>query len=90
MPNFKQIGGPPNLVIDAMYAFVAQGEEGEGVMGAMTGDGVMMPLVGADMKRILSLIPVADQISKVTGIPYKIYKFSNKQDITDAVKGALN
>lgn len=74
------------LIIDEMFAFVADGDEGEGIMGIRMGD-TWMPLVGADMNRVTSLIPYADHIKKETGIDYRILKFSHKEDITSQFKG---
>lgn len=89
----KQHSGKPDLKIDAVYAFIAEGEEGEGVMGAMFpnpaggGPPVMMPLVGADEARIRSLKKAADEIAEQSGFPYKIYKFDNKTDVTNEFDG---
>jgi len=79
------VGNNPNLIIDAMYAYVATSEEGEGVMAAsmmMYGQPTMMPLVGADLQRIKSLYPLAKEISEKSGRPFKIYRFDNKTDVT--------
>jgi hypothetical protein len=40
----------------------------------------MMPLIGADMERVNSLIPLADQIAKLSGIKYTIRKFRKVED----------
>lgn len=74
------------LKIDEMYAFVASDDEGEGIMGMRMPNGDWMPFVGADMQRVYSLYPVAEDISKVSGKPFKIIKFSNRTDITEQVK----
>jgi hypothetical protein len=76
----------PDLEIECLYAFIAQSDEGEGVMAAQVvigGTPTMLPLVGADLKRIKSLLPIAKQISQESGRPYRIYKFENKVDITE-------
>lgn len=92
MSGHIRVGGEPNLVIDAMYAYVAQGPDGEGVMGAsipIQGQMMMMPLVGADIQRIASLYPYAKKISEETGRPFRIYKFSDKRDVTDEIAGLM-
>lgn len=63
--------------IDAMFAFIAEdnGPEDEGIMGFSMPDGSMMPMVGADMKRVKSLLPMAKMIRRVTGKPFKILRF---------------
>jgi hypothetical protein len=84
--TMKDVGGEPNLKIEEMFAIVAVDEQGEGIMGislVIDGQLMMTPLVGADMKRIEGLIPHAKQIQAETGTPFKIYKFSNKQDVTE-------
>jgi hypothetical protein len=64
------------LRITKLYAFVSKDKNGnEGVMGAMRNDGVMLPLVGADIDRVKSLIPIADKIKKITGVDYEIRYF---------------
>lgn len=76
------------LRIDEMFAFIAQGENGdEGVMGCSTSQG-MMPLVGADMDRVKSLIPLADIVRETTGKDYKIIKFSKREEITSLCKNS--
>ena len=59
-----------------MYAFVVadKDQDDEGIMGFRTHGG-MMPMVGADMKRVESLKPIADEICKKIGKTYKIFKF---------------
>lgn len=63
--------------ITEMFAFVVadKDENDEGVMGFGTPGGGMMPMVGADLDRVKSLIPIADQIKQVTGKAYKILHF---------------
>lgn len=88
--DFVQLPGKPDLKIDCMYAFVAHGPEGEGIMAAsifLDGRWMMMPLVGADMARLKSLLPLAQEISRQSGIPFRVYKFDNKTDITDQLLG---
>ena len=67
------------LKITEIFAFVSKDKEGnEGIMGAMQLDGTMMPLIGADVERVESLIPVADMIKKMTGMDYEIRYFITK------------
>ena len=57
--------------ITEMFAFVVVGDDGdEGIPAIQMGD-LMMPLVGADMERIDSLRPQADEI----GLDYTIKRF---------------
>jgi hypothetical protein len=73
--------------ITELFAFVCEESPGdEGVMGAtMNIPGVgpsFTPLVGADMKRIESLRPIAEQIKAMSGKEYKILRFT----LADQVK----
>lgn len=79
----------PDLKIDCLYAYLAQGEEGEGVMGMslpINGQVTMMPMVGADLARIKSLLPIAKQIANQSGFTFRIYRFENKVDITEEIE----
>lgn len=68
------------LRIDALYAFIAEHPgSGEGIMAFMTQDGTMMPMIGSDLTRVESLKPIADKISRIMGITYKICKFTNRE-----------
>jgi len=69
--------------ITEMFAFVAEEKpDDEGIMGFMM-NSAWTPLIGADMDRIHSLKPIADEISKATGIPYKLLHFKLEGEITD-------
>ena len=68
------------LKIEQMFAFVACDEKGEGVMGFKGSDG-WMPMVGADMDRVKSLLPMAVAM----GVDFKILKFEGRVDITDQI-----
>lgn len=72
--------------ITELFAFVCEETPGnEGVMGAtMTLPDIgptFTPLVGADMNRIESLRPIADHISKQTGVSYRLLKFTLSGEI---------
>lgn len=88
--KYVNVGGKPNLIVDVMYAYLAQGEDGqEGIMAAsmvFEGQHMFMPLVGADLGRIKSLLPIATDIALKSGQTFRIYKFENKVDITDEIE----
>ena len=74
------------LKIEKMYAFVAKNEDGdEGVMAFRAKD-AWMPMVGADFKRIESLLPVAKDVAKANGINFRIMQFDNATDVTEQFK----
>lgn len=66
------------LKIEQMFVFVACSEEGEGVLGFKGQDG-WMPMVGADIKRIKSLLPLALSMC----IKFRILKFEKRTDVTE-------
>jgi hypothetical protein len=70
------------LKIEEMFAFVADNEEGEGIMAFGAKNGMIMPMIGADMTRVKSLYPLAVKIAKVGNKDFKLLKFSKREDIT--------
>jgi hypothetical protein len=70
------------LTIDALYAWVAtEPDGGEGVCAMNIPGFGMTPLVGADMDRIKSLRPFAEQARKLTGYPVRLVRFSRRDDL---------
>lgn len=80
----------PNLKIDSLYAYLAVGKDGdEGIMAAslpVNGQMTLMPMVGADIDRIKSLLPMARHIALSSGFTFKIYRFDNKVEITEEIE----
>lgn len=70
-------------LIEEMYAFISydKDDKDEGICAFHSGYGVWMPMVGADMKRVESLKPIAKQIANMTGKRIKICKFSAREVI---------
>ena len=68
------------LKIEQMFAFVSCDEAGEGVIGFKGSDG-WMPMVGADMDRVKSLLSMVVGM----GVDFKVLKFEGRVDITDQV-----
>lgn len=71
--------------ITEMYAFVAEDRdpEDEGII-AMVGLGdTALPMVGADPDRVKSLVGYAELVKQVTGKPYKILRFTVREDVTE-------
>jgi hypothetical protein len=68
--------------IEEMFAFAAEDVDGdEGIMALRTPANVWVPLVGSDMARVDSLRPIADAISRATGIKYKLLHFKLVSEI---------
>jgi len=70
--------------ITEMYAFVAEesGPDDEGIVGMDLGNS-WMPFVGADMKRVDSLKPLALDIAKMPGKKVKLAHFTNREDLEE-------
>jgi hypothetical protein len=69
--------------ITKMFAFVIEdkGPDDEGVPAAMSPDGKWMPLMGADLTRIESLKPIAQQMADQAQKPIRIVEFSVREDV---------
>ncbi len=71
-----KLGNGRFLRITEIYAFISKDKDGhEGVMGFQTPNGVMMPMIGADVEMVDKLKPQADKIKKITGMDYEIRFF---------------
>lgn len=68
--------------ITEMYCFALndKDEDDEGVPAISTPNGVM-PLMGADIQRITSLMPKVQAIANEIGKTLRIYHFTNKKQI---------
>jgi len=71
------------LEIKELYAFVSVDPEdgNEGIIAFQVPDGMMMPMIGADMARVEQLRPIANDIAKMTGVEYEIRYFSLDVDV---------
>lgn len=63
--------------ITEMFAYVVEdkGPDDEGVMAMMLPNGVWAPMVGADVARAVLIKPMAEEIAKAAGKPYKCLHF---------------
>lgn len=68
------------LKIEEMFAFVAIDDGVEGIVGINTPSG-WAPLVGADMKRVDALRPLAKKIAETSEKEIRILKFSVREDL---------
>lgn len=78
------------LKIDQVWIFIADDEEGEGVVGFKAGN-QWMPLVAADEARVESLRQVAENVAQVSNTKITLAKFSVRQnlEIISPVKGGV-
>ena len=69
--------------IEEMFAFVSVDKDGhEGVVAHFI-NSQWMPLVGADMERINSLVPFAKAIKEKTGLTIKLLKFGSIKEVLE-------
>jgi len=74
-----------SLKIERLYAFVAidpkDGNEGIMAFKPQNSD-MMLPMIGADMTRMQSLISIADEVAELAGVEYilKYYKLEESNE----------
>jgi hypothetical protein len=68
--------------VTELFAFVVadQDQDDEGVMAFLSGN-TWLPMVGADIKKIEALRPIADSISRQMGKPYRVVRFRAVEEI---------
>lgn len=68
--------------IEEMFAFVTEDSspDDEGIVAVPYGN-EWLPMVGADMKRVESLKPIAQEIATKTGKNIKILHFTQREEI---------
>lgn len=67
------------LKVDQMYAYVSVDDDGdEGICGIRTGMG-WMPMVGADMARMLSLRNHAELVAQESGRTVRLVRFGVRE-----------
>jgi hypothetical protein len=68
-------------LIKEIFAFVAEDAPGEEGIMAIRSDEMWIPLIGADIRRVEALRPIADTIAKQTGKPYRILFFKLEKEV---------
>lgn len=67
--------------IDEMFAFIVVDDDGtEGIPATYLGN-TLYPLVGADMKRVESLRPAAEDYARSSGKPVRLVRFSTREEL---------
>ena len=70
-------GGGLGFRIEKIWAFIAVHNDGdEGIVG-LTINGNMIPAIGADHDRIISLLPEISKVATMTGMDIKLVRFDN-------------
>ena len=71
-----------DLAIESITAYLSIDSHGsEGILCAEIRPAVIMPLIGADEERIKSLKSIAEDIKHLTGVDYRIVKFTNREQV---------
>ena len=69
--------------ITELFAFIAEdGPEDEGIVAMTVGD-MLMPMVGADMDRVESLRPIAENIARIYSQKIILAKFTIRTDLEE-------
>jgi hypothetical protein len=71
------------FVIEKLYAFIAEGEDGEGVCAYRGSDGDWLPLIGADQERVDALQPLAQTIADTTGKRIRLCEFECRVEVME-------
>lgn len=73
--------------IKKVTAFVAiDTNDEEGVMAFQDKEGKWLPLICGDEDRIKSMYPIAESMSRIAGMPFRVIQFSLRMDVTDEIK----
>lgn len=70
--------------IEKIYAFIAEdnGPDDEGITAFLgPGGGMWMPMVAADLARVISLRPLAQDIARRSGKPVHLLEFSIRTEL---------
>lgn len=69
------------LSIDRIYAFIAIGEEGEGILGRQLPNGNWIPLIGADETAVTGHREYAQMLADASGKRVVLTQFENRTDL---------
>lgn len=69
------------LEMNEMFAFVARDESNDEGITVMPINGMLVPLLGADMSRIDSLRHFAQIIADWRGVPVQLIRFSQRETL---------
>lgn len=73
----------PGFRITEIFAFVSVDPDGdEGVCGFHSKDGVFWPMVAADVRRLKDFFPIAEEISKETGVKIEVRHFTKMETLS--------
>lgn len=71
---------PPKKITE-MWAYVMAEEDGGDGVPAFSNRGMMFPLMGSDLSRAESLLPIAQSFADTFGRPLRILKFTHMEQV---------
>ena len=80
----------PGHKITEMYAFIMEDEDGDEAIPAFYSQGSWLPMIGADLRRIGQLRPMAQEVANQRGVPYRLVTFSINEDVETYVPPRKN
>lgn len=69
------------LRIDQMFAYIVMDDDDTEGIPAFMANGMPMPMVGADMARVESLNPIAQEMAKELGKKVTLVRFSDRVEM---------
>lgn len=67
--------------IQQLYCFAVTDDDGNEGVPAVSKDGMMLPLMGADMERMDSMRPFMREFEKQSGKKVRLYKFTERMEL---------
>lgn len=82
LPDGRVLHTPANLLrVDRLYAFLSVDEDGNEGLCAAPLNGMTMPLIAADRARMESLVPVAQELARLSGRKVRLVEFSTRTEL---------
>ena len=77
--------------IDTVYAFIANDEDGsEGIPAFVAENNLVMPMIAADMDRVETLRPIAEEMAMMKNIVITLAQFDQRTDLERFVPENVN
>ena len=74
-------------MITELWAYIAEGESGEELMGVRRPDSTVKPLfVGADRDQMETMLPLVRKLAKKEGLKIKLVRFSVREVVTPDIE----
>ena len=77
--------------IDTVYAFIANDDDGsEGIPAFVAENNLVVPMIAADLDRVETLRPIAEEMAEMKGIIITLAKFDNRENLERFVPEDVN